>query len=148
MTNGSTMSGPGIAELDISANGDRVLIGKLVSQDASGNEYFDLYMNEGGSPNSVEVVDSPSGVIFDGMTADGSKIFFTTPDQLAGDTDSSSDLLRRRRRRDLDDHPALDRDRKHRQHRRLRTGHRLERRLRRPQLQRRRYCRRRRGGQG
>ena len=89
---GATMTGAGIAELDISANGDRVLIGKLVSQDASGNEYFDLYMNEGGSPNSVAVVDSPSGVIFDGMTADGSRVFFTTPDQLAGDIDSSSDL--------------------------------------------------------
>ncbi|HEY1285744.1 MAG TPA: hypothetical protein VGF04_06615 [Solirubrobacterales bacterium] len=92
MPNGSTMTGGGIAELDISANGDRVLIGKRVSEDSAGNEYFDLYMHEGESANSVQVVDSPSGVIFDGMTSDGSKVFFTTPDQLASDSDSSNDL--------------------------------------------------------
>jgi hypothetical protein len=92
LPNGSTMTGAGIAELAVSSNGDRVLIGKRVSQDGAGNEYFDLYMNVGGSPNSVQVVDSSSGVIFNGMTSDGSKVFFTTPDQLAGDTDSGNDF--------------------------------------------------------
>jgi hypothetical protein len=89
---GTTMTGPDIAELAVSSNGDRVLIGKRVGVDGAGNEYFDLYMNVGGNPNSVQVVETPSGVIFNGMTADGSKVFFTTPDQLAGDTDSSNDF--------------------------------------------------------
>ena len=54
---------------------------------------YDLYMHVGNSPNSIEVVDSPNGVIFDGMTDDGSKVFFTTADQMAGDSDSSSDFF-------------------------------------------------------
>ena len=90
---GATMTGPGIAELAVSSNGDRVLIGKRVSVDGAGNEYFDLYMNVGGNPSSVQVVETARGVIFNGMTADGSKVFFTTPDQLAGDTDSSNDFF-------------------------------------------------------
>jgi hypothetical protein len=40
------------------------------------------------------VADTASGVLFDGMTSDGSKVFFTTADKLAGDTDSSPDLFR------------------------------------------------------
>lgn len=93
LPNGTTMTGAGIAELDISANGERVLVGKRVSEDTAGNEYFDLYMHVGNSPDSVPVVSSPSGVIFNGMTADGSKVFFTTADPLAGDTDSSNDFF-------------------------------------------------------
>ena len=62
--------------------------------DAAGNKSYDLYMHVGvGSANSIEVVDSVSGVIFNGMSGDGSKVFFTTPDSLAGDTDTSSDLF-------------------------------------------------------
>ena len=53
--NGSTMTGAGIAELDVSADGERVLIGKKVSEDSAGNEFFDLYMHVGNSPNSIEV---------------------------------------------------------------------------------------------
>ena len=93
LPNGSTMSGSGIAELDVSADGDRVLIGKRVGEDGAGNEFFDLFMHVGSSPNSVQVVDTASGVVFNGMTADGSKVFFTTPDQLAGDTDNSNDFF-------------------------------------------------------
>ncbi len=92
MPDGSTMTGTGIAELDVSADGERVLIGRKVSEDSAGNESFDLYMHVGSSPNSIQVVDTPSGVIFNGMTSDGSKVFFTTPDKLAGDTDNSNDF--------------------------------------------------------
>src|SRR5206468_6793330 len=35
----------------------------------------------------------PDGAIFDGMTADGSRVFFTTKDNLAGDTDLSADIF-------------------------------------------------------
>ena len=94
-----------------------------------------------------QVVDSPSGVIFNGMTSDGSKVFFTTPDQLAGDTDSSNDLYVA----DVGATSTITRlstgTRRHRQHRRLRTDHQLERRLRRAELQRRRDRRRRRSRQ-
>jgi hypothetical protein len=93
MPNGSTMTGT-VAELDVSADGSRVLIGKKVSQDAQGNGYYDLYMHVGTSPNSVEVLDSTSGAVFNGMTADGTKVFFSTPDALSGDTDTSVDLYR------------------------------------------------------
>jgi hypothetical protein len=88
------MTGPGIAELDVSSDGSRVLFGKLVDTDSAGNEYFDLYMHIAGSSNSVQVADTPSGVIYDGMTGDGSEVYFSTPDALAGDLDTSVDLYR------------------------------------------------------
>jgi hypothetical protein len=89
---GHTLTGT-VAELDVSADGQRILIGRQVGQDSAGNRYYDLYMHVGGASKSIKVVDSPSGVIFNGMTADGSRVFFTSPDQLAGDTDNSSDFF-------------------------------------------------------
>ena len=83
-----------VAGLDVSSDGSRVLVGKAVSTDAKGNTYYDLYMHIGNSPNSVQVADTTNGVLFNGMTSDGSKVFFTTADQLAGDTDTSADLYR------------------------------------------------------
>lgn len=92
---GQTMTGPGIAELDVSADGTRVLIGRLVSTDAAGNRYWHLYMNVGGAEQSIDLMPGPtSGGIYAGMTADGTAVFFSTPDQLEGDTDSSSDIYR------------------------------------------------------
>jgi hypothetical protein len=93
MPNGSTMTGT-VAALDVSEDGSRILIGKKVDEDPQGNGYFDLYMHVGSSPNSIAVADTASGVIFNGMTEDGSKVFFSTPDPLSGDTDSSIDLYR------------------------------------------------------
>jgi hypothetical protein len=92
---GATMSGPGIAELGVSADGARVLVGKKVGEDSDGNEYFDLYMHFGSSPDSVQVISTESGVIYNGMTSDGSRVFFTTPDRVTGDdTDESPDFFR------------------------------------------------------
>jgi hypothetical protein len=93
LPSGTAMSGSP-AELDISANGGRILIGLPVSTDSAGNTYYDLYMHIGSSPNSVVVADTASGVLFDGMTGDGTKVFFTTADKLADDTDTSPDLFR------------------------------------------------------
>ncbi len=93
LPNGSTMTGT-VAGLDVSSDGSRVLVGKAVSTDAKGNTYYDLYMHIGNSPNSVQVADTTNGVLFNGMTADGSKVFFTTADPLTGDTDTSADLYR------------------------------------------------------
>ncbi len=91
---GATMTGAGIAQLDISADGSRVLIGRLVSTDVEGNQYFDLYMHVGTNPSSVAVADTPSGVLYNGMTGDGTMVYFTTTDVLAGDGDGSPDLFR------------------------------------------------------
>ena len=68
-----------VSELDLSSNGSRVLIGTKVSDDAAGNEYAHLYMHLGTSPDSVDLTPGFSeGVIFAGMTSDGSKVLFTT----------------------------------------------------------------------
>ncbi|HEX3241524.1 MAG TPA: hypothetical protein VHQ97_00450 [Solirubrobacterales bacterium] len=91
---GSAMTGTGISELDVSSDGSRVLFGKLIDTDSAGNEFFDLYMHLAGSSNSVQVADTPGGVIYDGMTADGSTVYFSTADALAGDQDTSVDLYR------------------------------------------------------
>ncbi len=89
----------GIAELDISGDGSRIVVGQLLSTDADGNDYFHLYMHIGGSPNTVDL--SPgttSGVQYDGMTEDGSVIYFTTRDPLTTsadqDTDTGADIFR------------------------------------------------------
>ncbi len=94
MPDGSTMPGSGTAELDVSADGSRVLIGREVGTDAAGNRYYDLYMHVGDDPHSVLVAAPPHGVLYAGMSADGSKVFFTTPDALGDDTDSGADLYR------------------------------------------------------
>ena len=85
----------GIGELDISANGSRILLGQRMSTDAKGNNYWHLYMNVGDSGSSVDLTPNPvAGAIYDGMTADGSKVFLTTTDKLnpGADTDSSADI--------------------------------------------------------
>lgn len=89
----------GIAELDISANGSRIVVGQLVSTDAEGNHYFHLYMHIGDSPKTVDLTPgTTSGVQYDGMTSDGSIVYFTTVDPLVTakdqDTDTSADIYR------------------------------------------------------
>jgi hypothetical protein len=85
----------GIGELDISSDGSRILLGQLMSTDTKGNDYWHLYMNIGDSGSSVDLTPNPvAGAVYDGMTADGSKVFFTTTDKLSpvADTDSSADI--------------------------------------------------------
>jgi hypothetical protein len=95
-TGGATMTGPGIGELAISANGSRIVVGQLVSE--TGNaKHWHLYMNIGDSGKTVDLTPgATSGALFDGMTEDGSKVFFTTADALTTssdqDTDGSADL--------------------------------------------------------
>jgi hypothetical protein len=90
---GETMTGPGIGELAISADGSRVLIGRLISE--SGGRHWHLYMYVDGTGKSVDLTPGTvTGVLFAGMTADGSKVFFTTADPLtADDEDGSVDLF-------------------------------------------------------
>jgi hypothetical protein len=96
MPNGSTMTGTGIAELDVSRDGSRILIGKLVSTDTKGNQYWHLYMHVGNSASSIDLTPgTTSGVLYAGMDEAGTKVYFTTPDKLlVADTDESPDLYR------------------------------------------------------
>jgi hypothetical protein len=87
-------NGDGIAELDISADGSRILTGQKVSTDAQGNDYYHLYMHIGTSPNSADLTPGAStGALYNGMTADASSVFLTTKDHLLStDTDASADI--------------------------------------------------------
>ena len=84
----------GLAELDISADGSRILIGQLVSVDSAGNRYWHLYMNVGASTQTIDLTPGAThGALYGGMTEDGSIAYFTTVDPLTGeDTDGSADL--------------------------------------------------------
>jgi hypothetical protein len=93
LPDGTTMPGqPG--ELAISSDGSRIVIGEEVSTDSDGNVYWHLYAHLGTSPNTVDLTPgATSGALFAGMSADGSKVFFTTPDHLLStDTDTSADI--------------------------------------------------------
>jgi hypothetical protein len=93
---GATMSGPSTGELDVSKDGSRVVIGQKISSDAAGNDYWHLYMHIDDSPDSVDLTPSTtSGVLFDGMTRDGARVFYSTVDGLTPpgtDTDESVDI--------------------------------------------------------
>jgi hypothetical protein len=84
----------GIAELDVSSDGSRVVVAQKVATDSDGNVYWHPYMHIGSDPHTVDLAPGAThGVLFDGMTSDGSKFFFTTQDKLAaGDTDSNADI--------------------------------------------------------
>jgi sugar lactone lactonase YvrE len=84
--------GDGIAELDMSADGSRILVGQRVSTDSAGNGYYRLYMHQGTTAASIPLTPG-AAAIYDGMTADGSHVFVTTTDHLVGaDTDNSADI--------------------------------------------------------
>jgi hypothetical protein len=89
----------GIAELDISDDGSRIVVGQRVSKDPVGKEYFHLYMHIGTDPHTVDLTPgTTTGAHFDGMSSDGSQVYFTTRDPLTTtsnqDTDTSVDLFR------------------------------------------------------
>ena len=91
---GATLTGGGISELDLSSDGSRVVVGKRLGTDAEGNEYVHPYLHLRGTSASVDLAPgTSSGVLYAGMTKDGSRVFFTTSDQLLpADTDASADL--------------------------------------------------------
>jgi DNA-binding beta-propeller fold protein YncE len=87
----------GIAELAISKDGSHILLAQKVATDADGNVYWHLYMDVNDSPETIDLTPGAAdGVLFDGMTADGSKVFFTTRDALHTtinqDSDTSADI--------------------------------------------------------
>ena len=87
-------SSDGLAELDVSADGSRIVIGQLISADSAGNRYWHLYMNVGDSAQTVDLTPGATeGALYDGMTEDGSTVYLTTVDGLDGeDTDNSADI--------------------------------------------------------
>jgi hypothetical protein len=93
LPNGTSIPG-NAGELDLSGNGSRIIVGAPVSIDAAGNTYWHPYMHIGTSSNTVDLAPTTTtGVLYAGMTRDGSKVFFTTKDALVGsDTDTSADL--------------------------------------------------------
>jgi hypothetical protein len=90
---GVTMTGSGIGEVAISNDGSRILFGQLLSEEGDAR-FWHLYMNVGDSDHSIDLMpESTSGALFDGMTADGSKVFFTSFEQLVpADEDTSADI--------------------------------------------------------
>lgn len=87
----------GIGALDISSDGSRIVVAQRVSTDADGNRYWHPYMNIGDSDHTVDLLPpgAASGVLYDGMTADGSAVYYTSSEQLTSDDhDSSADIFR------------------------------------------------------
>jgi hypothetical protein len=93
---GATMTGSGIGELGISSDGSRVVVGNVITTDPYGVKHWHLYMNVGDSGSTIDLAPgTTTGVVFNGMSSDGSRVFFTTRDKLVGgDTDNSTDLYR------------------------------------------------------
>jgi hypothetical protein len=82
---GATMKGTGIGEVAMSRDGSHILIGQLISE-VEGAKYWHLYMDIDDATNSIDITPGASqGVLFDGMTADGSKVFFSSSEHLTGE---------------------------------------------------------------
>ena len=82
---GQTMTGSGIGELDVSKDGSRIVIGQLFSEEGEA-KYWHLYMNIGDSNRSIDLTPAATrGVLYDGMTVDGSKVFFSSEEHLTGE---------------------------------------------------------------
>jgi sugar lactone lactonase YvrE len=93
--NGATLKdGTDVAELDVSEDGTRTLIGDLEGEEGQ-NKLWHLYLHIAGSPASIDLTPGTAkGALFDGMTENGSIVYFTSRDNYAGDTDESADVFR------------------------------------------------------
>jgi hypothetical protein len=93
LPNGATMTGGQVAELGISSDGSRIVVAQQVGTDAENNALWHPYLHIGTSPNTIDLAPGTTGVLYAGMSADGTRVFYATSDKLlAGDTDSSADL--------------------------------------------------------
>ncbi len=86
----------GVSGLDVSADGSRVVVGRLVGKGSGGSPLWHLYVNVGGASSSIDLAPTASaGVTYYGMTEDGTKAFFSSPQRLTGDDhDDSVDVFR------------------------------------------------------
>ena len=86
----ATMTGAGIGELDISSGCSHILIGQLVSE-VGNAKYWHLYMNVGDTSKTTELTPgAKGGVLFYGMTSDGSKVFFSSEEHLTNQDSAHS----------------------------------------------------------
>ena len=95
MTNGSTIAdSANVAELDVSTDGSRILIGDRLATDDAGAKYWHLYMHLDHEDDAYDLTPGAgNGALYAGMTRDGSRVYFATRDSLvAEDTDTSVDL--------------------------------------------------------
>jgi len=77
--------GSEIGELDISKDGSHILIGHLV-EEKEGAKYWHLYINVGDGSKTIDLTPGAiKGVLFDGITADGSKVFISSEEHLTGE---------------------------------------------------------------
>ena len=73
----------GISELAVSTDGSHILLGQKVTEDTDHNVYWHLYMDVNDSNDSIELTPGATeGVLFAGMTEDGSEVFFTSAEHL------------------------------------------------------------------
>ena len=124
---GATMTGTGNGELAISADGSRILLGKLVSTDPFGVQRWHPYLNVNDSNSTIDLAPSTTtGVIFSGMSADGSTVLLRHQGQTRRrrHRQQRRSLPGRRQRRKRHPDPGLDRERR-RQHRCLQPGRKL-----------------------
>jgi len=92
-------NGANVAELGISTDGSRIVIGQRVAVDAAGNPYYHLYLHVGTAPATIDLTPGAThGVLYAGMSEDASMVYFTTEDALdteaEQDSDESADLYR------------------------------------------------------
>ncbi len=81
----------GISELDISSDGSHILLGQKVSEGPGNDIYWHLYMDIDDSPKTIDLTSGASkGVLFDGMTSDGSKVFFSSEEHLTHEEEAHS----------------------------------------------------------
>jgi hypothetical protein len=95
-TSETMQAGDEVAELDISSDGSRIIVATLVGEDEAGNKLWHPYMHIGPNSGSYDLAPgTTTGVLYSGMTDDGTKVFFTSRDKLTGDdNDESADLFR------------------------------------------------------
>ena len=124
---GATMTGTGNGELAISADGSRILLGKLVATDPFGVQRWHPYLNVNDSNSTIDLAPSTTtGVVFSGMSADGSTDLLRHQGQARRrrHRQQRRSLPGRRQRRKRHPDPGLDRERR-RQHRCLQPGREL-----------------------
>jgi hypothetical protein len=98
-SSGEPMTGE-VGELDVSSDGSRVVVAEKVGTDGAGNPLWHPYLHVRGTAESIDLAPgTTTGVYFNGMTRDGSTIFFSTVDRLpvaqaTQDEDESIDVYR------------------------------------------------------
>lgn len=89
-------NGDGIASLDVSDDGSRVVVAQRVATDSADNDRWHPYMSVAGLAGSVDLAPGDgNGVLFLGMSGDGSSVLYSSVDPLTlDDHDDSADVFR------------------------------------------------------